>query len=219
MQVRVARNHKGSNGYLELFTLSRKIKTTNENFTVNSKTVLIIFPTNLQAGRFTIGDHKDLFVGVLASAQQIHCQFKPCYRIGMVWAYLQVGQVFYFHRPRIIAKYHNIERILGVAGGNKFAQSHGHFLCRGNPVFPVQNHGMADINHQYGTCLRFKICFPDLQIIFLHQKTLHTMVDLRIADAFGKINLLKRITKLKRLGFGVKFITHARFESSMISLL
>ena len=196
-----------------------KVEAAGEYFPVNAKTIFVVLPTNLQAGRLSIGNHENLLIGVLPPAQQIHGKLQACNRIGMVRAHLQIRKVLNFHRPGIVTKYYNIKRILWVAGGNQFTQRHRHLFGRGNPVFPIQNHGMADINHQHGTCLRFKICFPDLQIIFLHRKTFYTMVNLRIADAFGKINLLEGIAKLERLCFRVQFIAHARLKRSMVALL
>ena len=77
---------------------------------------------------------------------------------------------------------------------------------------------MRNINHQNRRSLRFKISFSYFKIIFLHGETVNTMIDLSITYGFGKINLLKSISKLKRSCFRIDLITAAGFKCIMISL-
>ncbi len=81
-----------------------------------------------QTGRLAIGDHEDLFVGILPPAQDIHGQFQSGYRIGMIRSYLQVGKVFDLYRPGIIAEYNDIECIFRILGGDELAERHGYLL-------------------------------------------------------------------------------------------
>src|SRR6266498_4714258 len=78
---------------------------------------------------------------------------------------------------------------------------------------------MGNINHQYSRSLRFKICFPYLQIIFLNSKTFYAMINLGIADTFCEINLFQHITKLKGPMVRTYFVTLAGFISIMVTLL
>ena len=88
LQVRVAGNHKRSDGYLKFFALCSKIEAAIGYFSVEAKTVLVIPVAYLEAGWLAIGNHKNLLVRVFPSSQNVHREFKSGNRIGMVWAYL-----------------------------------------------------------------------------------------------------------------------------------
>ena len=72
---------------------------------IQSKGIFIIFDALFNAGRFSIGDHEDLFVGIFSPPQNIHCQFQASNGIRMIRTNLKVGKVFDFNLPGIITKY------------------------------------------------------------------------------------------------------------------
>ena len=142
MQVRIAGNHESGNLDFQLFALSSQVEALTGNFAIETESIFVIFFSLFQAGWLSIGNHKNLLIGIFSSPQYIHGQFQSGHCIGMVGAHLKVGQVFYFNWPGIIAEYHNVQGIFGVFCFDEFTERHGHFFGRGYSVFPIENHGM-----------------------------------------------------------------------------
>jgi hypothetical protein len=68
---------------------------------------------------------------------------------------LRTKQIFDLYRPGFISKNNDVDGIFWVFPVNQFHQSHCDFLRRRDTVFSIQNHGVTDVNHQYGTHLCF----------------------------------------------------------------
>ena len=83
LQIRITGDHKCSDRDLQFFALCSKVQAAVHYFAVEAKTIFIIFFPDLQTGWFTIGDHKNLLVGILSPAQYIHRMFKPLNSIGL----------------------------------------------------------------------------------------------------------------------------------------
>ena len=45
--------------------------------------------------RFAIGDHENLFVAIFTPPEQIHSWGQTGHRVGVIWPYLQMRNVFY----------------------------------------------------------------------------------------------------------------------------
>ena len=74
-QIRIAGDHKGGHRNVELTATLSQVERTPQDGPIDPKAVFIVFLTLFDAGGLTVGDRKDLFVGIPATAQQIHCQF------------------------------------------------------------------------------------------------------------------------------------------------
>src|SRR5580692_1562642 len=93
LQVWITGNHKSSNGDLQFLALSGQVEAPARNLAIQPEAVLVIPFTYFQAGRLPVRDHKYLLVGIPSPAEYIHGQFQAGHRIGMIWAYLQVGKI------------------------------------------------------------------------------------------------------------------------------
>src|ERR1700730_1054728 len=134
-------------------------------------------------------------------------------------AYLQIRKIFDLHGPCIISKYYNIKSVFWIFRCNELTQCHRHFFRRRDAIFSIQDHRMRNIDHQHRRSLRSEIRFADCKIIFLQLETLDSMIDLRISNGSGKVDLLDHIPKLKRPRFGIDLISKTWLESVMITLL
>lgn len=73
-QIRISRNHKRSDRNFYFSQLHSEVKCLVQNFLIETETIFIIFDSLLDTGWLAIGDHKDLFVGILLPAQNSHRQ-------------------------------------------------------------------------------------------------------------------------------------------------
>lgn len=171
-----------------------------------------------ETGGLAVCDHKDLLVGVLTTTEQLHSELESGYCVGMVWAYLQVGEVFHLYLPGIVAEDHYIECVLGVAGGDEFAKSHGYFAGGGNAVLAIKYHGVRYVDHEDGRGLRFVVGLVDLEIVFAHIQSLYAVIDKCVSQAVGIVNRLRSVAKLVGACFGIGLIALAGLEGAVGAL-
>ncbi len=135
----------------------------------------------------------------------------------MVGSDLEVRQILDLDLPGIVSEYQNIEGVLRIAGGDQLGQCHGNTFGRCNPVFAVQDHGVRNVDHQHRRGLGFVLRLADFQIRLHQDKIVDPMVDLGIADGFGKHNVLRRIAKSKGPGLGCGLISPTRLPCLVIA--
>ena len=71
-EIWILRDHKSRNRDIQFPAAGCQVKRTVDYFSVEAKRILIILFTFFDASWFPISDHKDLFVGISAAAEQIH---------------------------------------------------------------------------------------------------------------------------------------------------
>ena len=137
LQIRISGNHKGRDRNVQFSRLSGLGIAFFGNVRVQSVAINVI-PTVALANTagFAICDHKNLFIGILFTSQNIHGQLESGNGIGMVRTYLQVGNVFYGNGPCIVTKNENIDGVFWISGGDEFGQGHRNFFRRRDAVFP-----------------------------------------------------------------------------------
>ena len=87
-QVRIPCNHESGDWNAQLAAALRQVQRTRQNFSVNAEAVLIVLFPFFDTSWFPIRDHKDLFVGIAAAAQDVHGQFQSSYGVGMIRPHL-----------------------------------------------------------------------------------------------------------------------------------
>src|SRR5262249_11286764 len=132
--------------------------------------------------------------------------------------YLEIGQIFYLYRPRIIPENNDVQGVFWIFRSNKLTKRHRHLFGGCDTVFPIQDHRVRNIDHQYGRGLRFEIRLADLQVVLLHVESVNAVVDLGVADGFGEIDLFQLVAEAERAGLGIDLITTPRFEGIVVAL-
>ena len=87
-QVCIFSNHKRCNRYFQLSAGRGQVEAAVYNLPVKAKAVLIIFSTFFYTGWLAICNHKDLLIVIFSFPENIHGQFQPGNRIGMIRAHL-----------------------------------------------------------------------------------------------------------------------------------
>ena len=68
------------------------------------------------------------------------------------------------------------QRIARILGADQVRERHRNFLCRGEAVFSVKNHGVRAVEHEHGRAGRLIFALMHLQVgIFDIQRELHTL--------------------------------------------
>ena len=212
-------NHEGCDRYLELAALGGKGEGLVDDLAVESPAIFVIAGSFLDAGGLAVGDHKDLLVGILAATEEVHREFQTCNGVGMVWAYVEVWEVFDLYLPSIVAKDDDVEGVFGVAGSDELGEGHGCLLGGGDAVLAIEDHGMGDVDHEDCAALAFVVLLYDLKVVFGKAEAVEAVVDLGIAEGVGHGDVLKGIAKLVGAAVCVGLVAEAADGGAVATLL
>ncbi len=190
LQPLVFGDHEGCDRDFELAALRRECEGLVEDLAVEAPRVFVVFNALLDASGLAVGDHEDLLVACLAAAQQVHGELQACDGIRVVGTDLQVGQVFDFDLPSVVAKDDDVERVFGVTRSDELGQGHRGLFGRGDAVLAIEDHRVADVDHEHRRAGGGKFLLMDFQVILREAIGIHAMVDLRVADRVGHRDLL-----------------------------
>ena len=147
------------------------------------------------ADGFSVGDQKDLLVGLLLPGQQASRHLQSLPGVGVVGTRLDVGELRQHHLlgPGL-RKESPPGDPWGICSWISSVRASATFFRRGDAVFTVQHHGMADVDRHDGGAGGEVLGLEDLEIAFAEVDRAEVSVQ-RILDRAHHIDLMEIVTK------------------------